>query len=443
MQFSTSPAFTFTHTIKLQPQKIDPLFTPGPQRYFPKKIILHKPSASITKAKRYPNIRESVPGPGSYNIPNLFPKGCKYTIGKFSLRKKLDMTPGPSTYRPLKKSKSCFYSFGLKGKEPRPNVSPGPGKYNLRKNKDLIKSSYIFGKEKRLLSSATEYNRYTPGPGNYKFSKDAIKIRNPQYSFGKEDRKNSDKTLSPGPGAYNHKDYIGKEGQKITIPKSLKHLEDINDVGPGQYNHTDLNFYKPKSPSIKIGKRKRFSISKESLYTPGPGRYNTHIKYIPVLRKNEPRCRIGNAKRRPLIDIDKYIPGPAKYNIIKKTGEESPHYSMRLKTKIIKDSLNPPGVGSYHIEKSNVLRHNPTWKIGTEPKIKSLKYYKNTPGVGTYTINSNRNFKPKFGYTKQKREYLTINNYPGPGAYHIPCSFEELNTYTRINGKFNDEFRYI
>ena len=116
---------------------------------------------------------------------------------------------------------------------------------------------------------------------------------------------------------------------------------------------------------------------------------------------------------------------------------------MRLKTKVIKDSLNPPGPGNYNIEKSKVLKHNPSWKIGTEPRNKTFRGYKNVPGPGAYNISPSRNFKPKFGYTKQKRGYISRNDYPGPGAYHIPCSFEELNTYTRLTGNFNNEFRYI
>ena len=446
MKYSTCPAYSFTHTEKLKPAKEDPLFTPGPQRYTPKKLLVHHPSAVMGHAKRNPDNKEIIPGPGSYNIPSLFPKGFKYTIGKFNIKKylKMNQTPGPGSYRTMTKSQSCFYSFGLKLKEPRASESPGPGKYNIRKSKDLIKSSYIFGKEKRLQSSIMTYNRLTPGPGNYEYNKNTIKVKNPKYSFGKEDRKNSYKKISPGPGAYNHKEFVGKEGPKVSISKRFKYFQDMNDIGPGQYNHTDLNFYKRKSPTIKIGKDKRFStlLIKDALNTPGPGKYNQN-KYISLLKKCAPKYKIGTAKRRPLIEMDKYVPGPAKYNIIKSTGKESPHYSIRLKTKLVKDSLNPPGPGKYNIEKAKVYIHNPTWKIGTELRIKPLKFIKNTPGPGAYTINSSRNFRPKFGYTKEKRGYLTINNYPGPGSYHIPCSFEELNTYTRNNGKFNDEFRYI
>ena len=450
MKYSTSPAYSFTTSKKLMPSREDPLFTPGPQKYSPKKIILHHPTPIIGHSKRIPPRTEPFPGPGAYNIPTLFPKGFKYSIGHQFISKKnifdIPATPGPGSYKTMTKSKSCFYSFGLKPKERKSDKSPGPGDYNLRKNKDLVKSSYIFGKAKRLLSSITTYNRMTPGPGKYKYNKDAIKIRNPKYSFGKEERKNSGiNKINPGPGSYNHKEYVGKEGQKISISEKFKRRYiDINEIGPGQYNHTDLNFYKPKSPTVKIGKNKRFQILsyKEKNNLPGPANYN-YMNSISVTRRNEPRYKIGTAKRRPLIEIDKYVPGPGKYNITKITGKDSPHYSIRLKTKLIKDSLNPPGPGKYNIEKANIFEHNPSWKIGTEKKIISLKFYKDTPGPGSYNINSSRNFRPKFGYTKQKRGYLTINNFPGPGAYHIPCTFEELNSYTRIKGKFNDEFRYI
>ena len=448
MKYSTSPAYSFTHTQKLKLPREDPLFTPGPQLYSPIKLIFRNPTTVIGNAKRLPQERETVPGPGSYNIPILFPQGFKYSIGNQLLYKKnntdLYITPGPGAYHAMKKSSSCFYTFGAKYKEKERDKSPGPGDYNIRNKKDLVKSSYIFGKARRILSSVNKDDRLTPGPANYKYNKDAIKIRNPKYSFGKEERKKKENT-SPGPGSYNHKEFVGKEGQKRTISKKFKHIyREISDLGPGQYNNTDLNFYKPKTPSIKIGKSKRFRFSKEKLLSPGPGKYN-NTNSITVIKKNEPSWKIGTAKRRSLVNVDQYIPGVGKYNLAKVTGKDSPHYSIRIKTKLVKDSLNPPGPGKYDIDKADIeiYQHNPIWKIGTEKKLKFSNFNKITPGPGTYTINSYKGFRPKFAYTKQKRGYLIINDYPGPGAYHIPCSFEELNTYTRVKGKFNDEFRYI
>ena len=448
MKYSTSPAFSFTHTQRLKLPREDPLFTPGPQVYSPIKLIFKNPRTVIGHAKRIPQIKETVPGPGTYNIPNLFPQGFKYSIGNqlFSKRNNNDLyiTPGPGAYKILKKSSSCFYTFGSKYKEQKKDNSPGPGNYNIRNKKDLIKSSYIFGKARRILSSVNEDIRLSPGPANYKYNKDIIKIRNPKYSFGKEERKNKENS-SPGPGAYNHKEFVGKEGQKISISEKFKHIyREINDLGPGQYNRTDLNFYKPKTPSVKIGKSKRFKFSKEILLSPGPAKYN-NINSITVIKKNEPSWKIGTAKRRSLVHADKNIPGVGRYNLTKDTGKDSPHYTIRIKTKLIKDRLNTPGPGNYNIDKADteIYKHNPFWKIGTARRLKSSNFNKITPGPGSYSINSLRTFRPRFAYTKQKRGYLTINDNPGPGAYHIPCSFEELNTYTRIKGKFDDKFRYI
>ena len=72
------------------------------------------------------------------------------------------------------------------------------------------------------------------------------------------------------------------------------------------------------------------------------------------------------------------------------------------------------------------------------------------PGPGSYEVEGNLlhediSNNQNFGSNDRrfKKSIEIINDYPGPGAYHIPCSFEELNTYTRVKGKFNDEFKYI
>ena len=249
-----------------------------------------------------------------------------------------------------------------------------------------------------------------------------ITIKKSPFSSNTERSSLIKKEKIPGPGAYNinklyfdHKrQFSSRESfndsygyEYINLPSIRIKSPGNNNPGPGQYNKTDLNFYKPKQPSIKIGKYKRFVSSFELSNTPGPGKYNLSNSLI-LLKKVEPSWKIGTAKRRPLIEIDKYVPGPSKYNVIKKT-KESPKYTIGLKFKIKKDE-DTPGVGRYNIDNGYTLQHSPSWKIGTEKKLKNLKYYKDTPG---------------------------------PGAYHIPCSFEELNTYTRRTGKFNEEFRYI
>ena len=50
------------------------------------------------------------------------------------------------------------------------------------------------GKVRRIPISVNGDNRLTSVPANYKYNKDVIKIRNPKYSFCKEERKNKENT---------------------------------------------------------------------------------------------------------------------------------------------------------------------------------------------------------------------------------------------------------
>ena len=449
MKFTTSPAYSFSLSKKCEIEKDDKLYTPGPERYYPKKLFLNVPTCKIGLSKRIILKIDESPGPGAYNIPSKFPKGLKFSIRNklpYKFNKEQMNNPGPGTYKIMRKSQSSFYSFGMKYKEKKIDETPGPGRYNLRGKKDSHISSYIFGKEKRY-SSLSSFEKETPGPGRYNHNEDAIKIHYPQFSFGKEERKsvNKIKKDTPGPGSYDHKEYIGKEGFKISISPKYEIENDNNTrVGPGKYNKTDLNFYKPKSPSTKIGKFKRFSLSCSDLFsTPGPGKYN-YTNSINVIKPNDPAWKIGKAKRKPLIEIDYDIPGPGKYDIIKKIGNDSPYYTIGHKEKEKKIKFNSPGPGRYNLDRAFTFSQSPKWKIGTSRKLSGINFHKKVPGPGSYDVQSECSCGPKFGFSKEKRaEFLTTNDFPGPGAYHIPCSFEELNTYTRIKGKFNEEFRYI
>ena len=133
-----------------------------------------------------------------------------------------------------------------------------------------------------------------------------------------------------------------------------------------------------------------------------------------------------------LIEVDKDIPGPGKYNITKEIGNDSPHYSIGHKQKekeiLLFKSLGP---GRYNLNREITLAHSPSWKIGTNKKLCDIKHNKKVPGLSAYNIRSNPSSGPMYGFSRQKRGFFTINRTTGPGAYHISCFFEELNTYTR------------
>ena len=451
MLFDSVPAHSFPHSKKCEPEKEDKLFNPGPGNYSPKESTYTRlPTWKIgtTKRKVFP-VREHYPGPGTYSIPLDITNGPKYSMStKAGLKgsKENLLNPGPAHYKPLLyKSQSCFYSFGLKTKLKDRDNTPGPGNYDLRKEKDLIIPSYLFGREKRD-DEIVKRRKKNPGPGKYEYFADSIHIHKPIYSFGKQ-RKNKDySTFTPGPGTYGHKEFIGKEATKKTI--GIKYNFSSNDItpGPGHYEQSNPNNYLHKNPFIKIGNAKRVGDLNDLRNTnPGPGQYDDDTTIKNVFIKN-PSWKIGTSKRKSLDHADKSFPGVGNYTISGELGAFSPHYTMREKGILSNYTTDVPGPGTYKNENMTLYKHYPSWKIGTGKRDEDLRKIikEGFPGPGKYGFKSLKDFfspKHKFGNSKR----FLGNNFetPGPGSYHIPCSIVDITNYTREQGKFDDKFKFI
>ena len=444
MRFSYVPAYGFGKAKKYESDKTDQLITPGPGKYKPNIILKRQPSWRIGSSTRPKEQNLENPGPGAYNLRYKFPEGPYYSIAtkpkEFSEKMK---TPGPALYRPLNLNQGISYSFGHKYKDKLLDMhpGPGPGKYNLRTEKDLIVPSSIFGHEKRPEPSGKSIA--TPGPGKYNsINLDiATSVMHPKYSFGREKRTIDNNNENPGPGSYLYKEYVGKEGNKYSMGSKLESKSMELNPGPGQYEFNNYDIILKKMPDIKIGKAQRFSnIIQDS---PGPGEYN-EVDQLKNIKLSNPSWKIGTSIRRPLNDFED-SPGPGRYNISKNFGDGSPQYSMGLKNK---DSqrFDYPGPGEYNNEEINILKKYPSWKIGTSSRDDSLKRQikEGFPGPGSYEYyNKNLFNAPKYGFGKEKRYKDKFNDNPGPGSYHIPCSIVEVNNYTREQGVFDDNFKFI
>lgn len=162
-------------------------------------------------------------------------------------------------------------------------------------------------------------NRFSPGPGNYKFETEAG-AQAPKFSFGKEERAKSQRPRTPGPGAYELKTRIGNEGPKITI-SSWRPLSSVmsnanGTPGPGQYR---TNLYdKPNPPSYRIGSAKRTVPNKNAEF-PGPGTY-TALNMSTSFRANSPTWSMGKSLRGNLSNSS-IFPGPGNYEMKSKLGE--------------------------------------------------------------------------------------------------------------------------
>ena len=374
MKYSSTPSNSHNHTIKLNLPNKDPLHTPRPKNYTPKSIKIAHPTVITNSGKRAHINTKLIPYLDPNNILSLFPKGFKYNIGQLYIKDKLGKTP-KNIYHPLIKSKSCFDYFPLK-----------------RKDKKRVSC-----------------------PGNYNSNKIEIKIGDNVITFGKEDKSNTNNKISIESEENIHKDFIEKQGKKISNLKAFKFLEEIMEEDSSLYNHTEQKFYKKNSPSTTIGKTKIFNLlsPKEKLEIPVVKDYDNRIKSIPIIRKKEQqRNRIQTAKKRFFIGLAKSLKGQKKYNIIRK---EPPNNTIGKKTKIAKNLLVPFDPNNFNLKKTNIFQNNyRTWKIGTEPKIKSSNSCKNILSSEANTIYTCRNCMAKFKYAKQKSGKLTIINFNFP-----------------------------
>ena len=138
---------------------------------------------------------------------------------------------------------------------------------------------------------------------------------------------------------------------------------------------------------------------------------------------------------------------PGKYEIASTFGKGGTKPLLRGKPKDIK-AFNVPGPGDYESGKAKIktLRRSPTTCLGfgNRPDITEIEIKKNVPGF-KYEIKSefdvsdvNKIKANKFG--KSERMKNIINNTPGPGSYHIPCSFAVLPDYEKVT---ESKFRKI
>jgi len=286
-------------------------------------------------------------------------------------------------------------------------------------------------------------------------------------SIGKEQRSSLYRvSYSPGPGAYEHKQTLGK-GPKYSA--AARHSQSMTDLGPGPgaYAPNTNKLMRKTTFGFTMPGRKNFSY--ETGCAPGPGAYN-----ISSLKKQDKMCKFGKDARRSMsLQHSEKVPGPGAYtpksNISRHPS--SPHFSFGLKTLDIVRSLqskNPgpgayehtarvgregtkstilprrplsanaagrvaPGPGAYEI-KSGMLT-GPKYKIGLGPKCELLKELVRVPGPGAYnpleTAASFHAQSPHWGIgTAKKGFYALTERTPGPGSYEHKVRLGEGQKYS-------------
>ena len=449
MKFNHVPAWGFGTSKKLEIEKSDTLYNPGPGNYS-LKPYKEGPTWRIGSALRISKNRNNNPGPGQYDIPSKIFTGPKYSMGIKGVTinpTRSSYVPGPGQYEINTKNRlsSAKYTMRAKSYVKKRNDTPGPGNYNLRKEK-IIVPSYKFGSEKKMGFGFVN-SRYVPGPGNYEYQADILHEKNPKFSFGKGTRGDFRIFKTPGPGQYEYKKYVGYEGPRITMSAKLissqNRKDKLNMPGPGQYNSINTDAYRNRLPSYRIGTAQRRGLY-NSVNFPGPGQYGPD-NCIKRVRPNTPAWKIGTGLRQELNSTDRSIPGVGNYNITNGIGS-GPKYSMLGKGNTFIIRNGNPGPGQYNDTFGIIKTKNPSWKIGTSKRDDELKRIRKEgiPGPGMYEFDDKtKNKAPIYGFGTEKRGERKKNDNPGPGQYRIPCSFDDINEYTRGQGNFDRNFQYI
>jgi hypothetical protein len=126
--------------------------------------------------------------------------------------------------------------------------------------------------------------------------------------------------MTPGPGQYEYKTYVGKEAPRITMSISRPQTSGGQSAfvpGPGQYNSSLTN--KQRSPSYSIGNSKRDKSMKHLEALPGPGMYSPTVQ-VTSTRPKSPTWSMGKGTRNHY-NATESVPGPGNYNVSKGIGE--------------------------------------------------------------------------------------------------------------------------
>ncbi|CAI2370326.1 unnamed protein product [Moneuplotes crassus] len=251
------------------------------------------------------------------------------------------------------------YSFSKGTRFPRIKSPVCKNEYQVKSSFDIPKRAgpgfgvgKRFNKIKKLAPDAGEYN--------VKNSFNSRSASLPSFSFGgssKEYKKaemtykvDDPDTSIPGPGTYNPKGMLGREGWKITMgignKNPVDHLNRTRNFvpGPGHYGtKEDINpngiYHTSKFANIRSlpyqGSGRRFKDIKNDV--PPPGKYDPKQNYF-IQGSKMMKKPFGFGKdARKSMELKEILanPGPGSYNLPGTFAyEDDPYYSTKSRNKI-------------------------------------------------------------------------------------------------------------
>lgn len=387
------------------------------------KIKRANPMWSFSKQTKPKNQLSDSPGPGDYeSVGKVSVRAPAYSIQGKPISEMRDSFPGPGSYEPkpvnLKNQPKFTFSskIGANGVTEKPG--PAPGDYEPKI--DAVKPSAIkinFSREKR---SGDPNRSYNVGPGDYEI-KD-VKITTGGFMSFVKKGLNSDVNPAPGPGAYDV-NLSSLNSKRNVAPFLLSRYQgpqlDKKTPGPGEYT-PNIHVVKTRSTSCKFTKSMRVEVLKTE--TPGVGAYELNDSFT---KKNSPGWKFTTFEAFSGVQKTD-SPGPGAYENKSIIGQDKPHYSFRRRVSLPKP-CDTPAPGKYDPKFGFVsVKANQTLASIFGKNIRFAKTQaENVPGPGIYESNVPKsNISVVFGKAKKDKSDADKAKIPGPGNYEIKGEFE-------------------
>ena len=330
------------------------------------------------------------------------------------------------------------------------NFAPGPGNY------EPVKREYIpsmkFGSGQRSELAGTKTQKLSPGPGAY--DQEAAKLQKtaPKFGFGTSNREAGSKRLAvPGPGNYEPKGFVSKEGPRYSLGAQNTFHPDKKEQafkpGPGNYS-PQIDPARKREPAYRIGSetRRDLAFEKAQTFQTSPGQYDPIVENVKMKAAG---WRIGTEKRPGMVNKgQEKVPGAGSYQIPSKIAD-GPKIGIHEKTDKVDQNVkkNVPGPGQYNLQNSPGLRNMraPAYSLGSgtrvEPGGGKESAYK--PGPGMYDSKSDtKRSAPKYGFGTMKRPEIARKSHsPAPGAYEPKAIVGRAGPALTMSPLYNDKFK--
>ncbi|KAL7635944.1 UNVERIFIED_CONTAM: hypothetical protein RMT77_013761 [Armadillidium vulgare] len=354
----SSPSFTMS----ARPRELeDKMKIPGPGSYNEAFVDKYKtaksPAFSMGQRTNIPSDHTQKPGPGAHSPEKCMRNnGFKFTMtGRLKEPKKFEV-PGPASYE-IPNMDAYLERMPIFTISPRINLpkddnqKPSPNTYSPEKCMlDASPKWTIAGRLKEMRVSDV------PGPGTYESGDlNAIYERQPVFTLRPKTELPTDKSPKPSPNSYYPEKCMQESTPKWTMAPRTE-LPTDKSPKPSPNTYCPEKCMQDSTPKWTMAPRTELPTDKSP--KPSPNAYCPE-KYVAEFT---PQWTMAPRTELPSDKSPK--PSPNAYSPEKYNAEEGPKWTMALRTEIPCDKSPKPAPNAYSPDEAAMAHHNPEFSFG-------------------------------------------------------------------------------